>query len=129
MGAKAVVLPPGSYYQLALLVGSNLSHPLPQPFLFDGGLGPLPIPISCGIYVAFDPSWAVAYVGSVARPENPRGLEARVNEHLREQRKAFIWLGIYVLPLHSTIPAKEVRRLEGHVGRVLRPLMSMRLPS
>ena len=129
MGAIPVVVPPGSYYQLALLVAPYLSQALPNPFFFEGGLRPLPIPVSVGIYVAFDPVWSVTYVGSVARPANPRGLEARVNEHLREGRKVLAWRGVYVLPLMPTMSSVSVRQLEGHVGRILRPRMSARLPS
>jgi hypothetical protein len=129
MAATAVLLTPGSYFQLALLAGTDLAIALPDPFLFDRVIPSLPIPVSVGVYVAFDQSWRAVYVGSVTRPANPRGLEARVNEHLREHRKSFSWRGAWVLPLRPTMSHAEVRRLEGRIGRLLRPSMSRRLPS
>ncbi len=129
MSGLSVSLPPGSYYQLALLAGADLAQAVPEPLLFDQRIPRLRAKVPVGVYVAFDQYWHVAYVGSVWRPNNPRGLEERISEHLRDRRKSFSWRGAWILPLRLTITPAELRRLEGHIGRTLRPFMSRRLPA
>jgi len=123
-----VKLSPGSYFGIAVLVQEDLLVPMPEPVYFDDGVPLLPDDISIAVYVAFDPDWNTAYVGSVWRPNDSHGIESRIMEHLRERDKNARWRGMYLLPLKPSTTDSQVRQAEGRIGRALRPYMTQRLP-
>ncbi len=83
---------------------------------------------STAVYVAVGVDGSVLYVGSVARPNDPTGLRARIDEHLRKHERSQGWDQIHVIPLLADTPLMEVRRIEGRVGAHLAPSMSQALP-
>jgi hypothetical protein len=109
----------GAYEALAALAGARLSRPLPARYAVDGAL-PL---CSSAVYVILDADLRVRYVGSVARAD-PDALRRRVREHGARQG----WRWAVVIPLLAETPAREVRRIEGVIGRALFPPDNRRLP-
>jgi hypothetical protein len=80
---------------------------------------------SAAIYIAADFENAIRYVGSVVRA-GPVG--NRIQEHVLAGRAAR-WTRLMVVPLTPDTEELLVRRIEGRVGVVLRPLDIVRLPS
>jgi hypothetical protein len=79
---------------------------------------------STGVYIVCDWAGEVLYVGSTTC-----GVKARVIEHLRDVDRTLTWATIWVVPLLDTTPLATVRRIEGLVGRSLRPTHSRALPA
>lgn len=77
------------------------------------------------VYIAADRANVVRYVGSARRSGS---VADRVQEHVLSGR-ADHWTRLMVVPLQPHTEADLVRRIEGRVGAVLRPLDVLRLPS
>jgi hypothetical protein len=77
------------------------------------------------VYIAADFENVIRYVGSTART-GPVG--DRIQEHVLAGRTAR-WIRLMVVPLTADIEELLVRRIEGRVGAVLRPLDVVRLPA
>ena len=77
------------------------------------------------VYIAADFENIIRYVGSVVRT-GPVG--DRIQEHVLAGRAAR-WTRLMVVPLTADSEELLVRRIEGRVGAVLRPLDAVRLPA
>lgn len=77
-----------------------------------------------GVYIVCDWAGIVLYVGSTTC-----GVKARVTEHLSDVERTLTWSSVWVVPLQDITPPATVRRIEGLVGRALRPVQSRVLPA
>ena len=80
---------------------------------------------SVAVYIAADFENAIRYIGSAVRA-GPVG--DRIQEHVLVGRAAR-WTRLMVVPLTADTEELLVRRIEGRVGAVLRPLDAKRLPA
>jgi hypothetical protein len=76
------------------------------------------------VYITADRTNMVRYVGSARRNGS---VADRIQEHVLNGR-ADHWTRLMVVPLQPHTEADLVRRIEGRVGAVLRPLDVLRLP-
>jgi len=76
------------------------------------------------VYIAADRANVVRYVGSARRNGS---VADRIQEHVLNGR-ADHWTRLMIVPLRPDTEAGLVRKVEGRVGRVLRPLDVQRLP-
>lgn len=79
---------------------------------------------SVAVYIAADFQNVIRYVGSTART-GP--VSDRIQEHVLAGRAAR-WMRLMVVPLTAGSDQFLVRRIEGRIGTVLRPLDTVRLP-
>jgi hypothetical protein len=77
------------------------------------------------VYITADSNNVIRYVGSVLRTGS---VSDRIQEHVLAGR-ADRWIRLMVVPLHVDTEEVLVRKIEGRIGMVLRPLDSVRLPS
>lgn len=77
-----------------------------------------------GVYIVCNWAGGVLYVGSTTC-----GVKARVIEHLRDVDRTLAWATVWVVPLLDATPVATVRRIEGLIGRALRPAQSRGLPT
>lgn len=76
------------------------------------------------VYITADRANIVRYVGSARRNGS---VAERIQEHVRNGR-ADHWTRLMIVPLQLHTEAALVRKIEGRVGAVLRPLDVLRLP-
>lgn len=115
-----------NYDALCYYAGGYLDGRIPEPIAIGHG-DPVPdVPVA--VYIAVGVTGAVLYVGSVVRPKDSAGAGSRLGEHLRNHAKFASWNQLYLIPLKSSTPVEEVRRIEGRIGAHLRPRMSRALP-
>jgi hypothetical protein len=81
---------------------------------------------SVAVYIAADVHNTIRYVGSTVRTGSSH-VGVRLQEHVRADRAAR-WARVMVVPLKATTDEVLVRRIEGRIGAVLRPLDTVRLP-
>jgi pyocin large subunit-like protein len=79
------------------------------------------------VYIAITADGHVDYIGSTARMSN-RALHDRIREHVSDQRRSDLWVRLIAIKLRADTPTREARRIEGEVGRLLKPLSNRRLP-
>ena len=79
------------------------------------------------VYIVIDAAGEVAYVGSVDRVSQG-GLCRRMFEHMSDPDKTH-WARVMILPINPEMVDVDVLRLEGLVGRRLRPYGNQRLPA
>jgi Uri superfamily endonuclease len=77
-----------------------------------------------GVYIVCDWAGAILYVGSTTC-----GVRNRVICHLRDVDRTLDWATVWVVPLAEDTPAGAVRRVEGLIGRSLRPRQTKLLPA
>ena len=82
---------------------------------------------SAGVYIAADFENTIRYVGSVVRAGSS-SVGDRIQEHVLSGRAAR-WTRLMVVPLIPDTDEVLVRRIEGRIGVVLRPLDAVRLPT
>jgi hypothetical protein len=82
---------------------------------------------SVAVYIAADFENTIRYVGSSVRAGTSR-VGDRVQEHALSGRAAR-WTRLMVVPLAADTDELLVRRIEGRIGVVLRPLDAVRLPA
>lgn len=117
---------PIDYEVLAQYAGEYLLEALRDPIKIGSGER---VPnYRVAVYVALGLSGEVLYVGSVVRPEDSKGMQARLSEHLRHKERFQQWDTLILFPLRSDTPLVAVRRIEGRIGAHLRPSMSRALP-
>lgn len=75
------------------------------------------------IYVAELGDGRVAYVG-----QTRQGTRARLLQHARRWERNTRWAYVWIVPVLDTVPARELNRIEGRIGRLLRPHETSRLP-
>jgi hypothetical protein len=80
---------------------------------------------STAIYIMANADNVIRYVGSTVRTGS---VGDRVQEHVLSGR-ANGWIRLMVVPLRADTDETLVRRIEGRVGAVLRPLDVVRLPT
>lgn len=80
---------------------------------------------TAAVYITADSSNIVRYVGSALRI-GP--VSDRVQEHVLAGRANF-WIRLMVVPLKADTEEVLVRKIEGRIGKVLRPLDNLRLPT
>ncbi len=80
-----------------------------------------------GVYIAADFENTIRYVGSAVRAGSSR-VGDRIQEHVLSGR-AVRWTRLMVVPLIPDTDEVLVRRIEGRIGAVLRPLDAVRLPT
>ncbi|KUL69402.1 MULTISPECIES: hypothetical protein [unclassified Streptomyces] len=80
---------------------------------------------STGVYIAADFENIIRYTGSAIRHGS---VGDRVREHVLSGRAAQ-WTRLMVVPLVADTEEDLVRRIEGRIGAVLRPLDNKRLPT
>jgi hypothetical protein len=76
------------------------------------------------VYIVSGRTNVIRYVGSALRTKS---VGDRIQEHVLAGR-ADSWIRLMVVPLHADTEGFLVRKIEGRVGAVLRPLDSIRLP-
>lgn len=76
------------------------------------------------VYITADAANVIRYVGSALRVGS---VGDRIQEHVLAGR-ADHWVRLMVVPLHADTDEVLVRKIEGRVGAVLRPLDAVRLP-
>ena len=99
-------------------------------------LAPRPVPERAGaehgcsaqkaIYIVCDYAGAVVYVGSTSR--SSYATARRLSEHFKGPR-CDGWSTVWTVPLKEETPIEQVLRIEGLIGRYLRPRENRRLPS
>jgi hypothetical protein len=77
-----------------------------------------------GVYIVCNWAGDVLYVGSTIC-----GVKARVISHLRNVDRTLMWTTVWVVPLLDVTPPQTVRRIEGLIGRALRPVQTLALPA
>jgi hypothetical protein len=82
---------------------------------------------STAVYIAADFENTIRYVGSTVRAGTSL-VGDRVQEHVVAGRAAR-WTRLMVVPLIPDTEEILVRRIEGRIGAVLRPLDTVRLPA
>lgn len=82
-----------------------------------------------GVYIACGATGAVDYVGSVHRPNDPDGAARRVAEHLCDPKRHRSWRYVWWIRMHTCASMATVRKAEGMVGAMLRPIRNLRLPA
>ena len=75
------------------------------------------------VYVVGGVTGDVAYVGS-----SMNGAASRLRRHLGEPTKAGAWRAVWLIPLLDDTPEIAMRRIEGRIGKRLRPTGTERLP-
>lgn len=80
---------------------------------------------SAAVYITADAANVIRYVGSALRSGS---VGDRIQEHVLAGR-ADHWVRLMVVPLHADTNEVLVRKIEGRVGAVLRPLDVLRLPT
>ncbi|MER5336763.1 hypothetical protein [Micromonospora sp. NPDC002717] len=82
---------------------------------------------TAGVYLAADRDNWIRYVGSAIRSGSD-SVGDRIGEHMRCGR-ADGWTRLMLVPLRADLSVDRVRRIEGVIGRVLRPMDNHRLPA
>jgi hypothetical protein len=109
------------YAAAAALAGSHLlrTRPRSQPVHAVTGAE------RNAVYIVCDITGRVVYVGStIGRPAR-----VRLSEHLADYHRTRCWAQVWVVPLRASVIPAEVRRIEGRIGRYLRPTHNGALPS
>ena len=119
-------LTPENYHTACDLAGAALLRRVPAAATIlqiteDGAWDEFP----AAVYIAADFENIIRYVGSVVRT-GP--VSDRIQEHVLAGRAAR-WTRLMVVPLTADSEELLVRRIEGRVGAVLRPLDAVRLPA
>ncbi|MGY5533920.1 hypothetical protein [Streptomyces sp. J1] len=122
----ACTLTPENYNTACDLAGTSLLRRMPAAStilqITEGGAWN---EFSTGVYIAADFENAIRYTGSAIREDS---VGARVQEHVLRGRAAQ-WTRLMVVPLAVDTDEDLVRRIEGRIGAVLRPLDIKRLPT
>ncbi|MFJ6722366.1 hypothetical protein [Streptomyces sp. NPDC091259] len=125
MKRSAYTLTPENYGTACDLAGSALLRRVPAAStvlqITEGGAWN---EFSAGVYIAADFENVIRYTGSAIRDGS---VGDRVQEHVLRGRAAR-WTRLMVVPLAPDTEEDLVRRIEGRIGTVLRPLDTMRLP-
>lgn len=126
MNRRANMLTPAAYDTACDLAGAALLRRVP------GGVSILRVTedkvwsdFSAAVYITADGANAIRYVGSALRAGS---VGDRIQEHVLAGR-ANHWVRLMVVPLHPDTNEVLVRKIEGRVGAVLRPLDVLRLPA
>jgi hypothetical protein len=121
----ACTLTPENYYTACDLAGSALLRRIPAAStilqITEGGAWKA---FSTGVYIAADFENIIRYTGSAIRDGS---VGDRVQEHVLSGRAAR-WTRLMVVPLAAGTEEDLVRRIEGRIGAVLRPIDTKRLP-
>ncbi|UQN06505.1 hypothetical protein [Deinococcus sp. QL22] len=104
------------YNTAVSLAGGHLRLRHPKPVLMDEVSR---MRMSVGIYFGCSIDGRLDYVGSVARPEDPKACWSRMREHKSQKGKLWPWL--WVLPLKDTTPKWIVRAIEGQLIDLFQP--------
>jgi hypothetical protein len=113
------------YRAICRYAGDWLDEPVPRAVPLDEIDA---VTARSGVYVICEPLERVQYVGSVCRPNRPRGVASRLREHLRDKHKGLGWKTVWIVPLKPETPVAVVRSVEACVGADLGPLGGDRLP-
>lgn len=108
------------YRAAAALAGPSLLRLRPRSYPVDQVLQSE----KNAVYIVEDVSGAVLYVGSTCG----RSAHGRLAEHLGNSIRTRRWHEAWVIPLRAGTSLAEVRRIEGRVGRYLRPTQNGALP-
>ncbi|MGM9470332.1 hypothetical protein [Streptomyces murinus] len=118
-------LTPENYDTACDLAGSALLRRIPAAStilqITEGGAWKA---FSTGVYLAADFENIIRYTGSAIRDGS---VGDRVQEHVLSGRAAQ-WTRLMVVPLAADTEENLVRRIEGRIGAVLRPIDTKRLP-
>ncbi|MET9388442.1 hypothetical protein ABZY09_47690 [Streptomyces sp. NPDC002928] len=121
----ACTLTPENYDTACDLAGSALLRRIPAAStilqITEGGAWKA---FSTGVYIAADFENIIRYTGSAIRDGS---VGDRVQEHVLSGRAAR-WTRLMVVPLAAGTEEDLVRRIEGRIGAVLRPIDTKRLP-
>jgi hypothetical protein len=109
------------YRAAAALAGPALLRARPSGWPIDA----VPGAELAAVYIVCDITGTVLYVGSTCG----RPARRRLAEHLADTIRTRRWHEAWIVPLRSTTPPPEVRRLEGVIGRYLRPTDNGSLPA
>lgn len=126
MKRSAYTLTPENYNTACDLTGTALLRRIPAASTIlqiteDGVWNEF----STGVYIAADFANVIRYTGSAIR-------EGSVGDRIQEQVLrgcADRWTRLMVVPLAADTEEGLVRRIEGRIGTVLRPLDTKRLPT
>ncbi|MFI5870941.1 hypothetical protein ACIBAH_00605 [Streptomyces sp. NPDC051445] len=122
----ACTLTPENYDTACDLAGSSLLRRIPAAStvlqITEGGAWDA---FSTGVYMAADFENIIRYTGSATRGGS---VGDRVQEHVLSGRAAQ-WTRLMVVPLAADTEEDLVRRIEGRIGAVLRPIDTKRLPT
>ncbi|KOT38864.1 hypothetical protein ADK41_15385 [Streptomyces caelestis] len=122
----ACTLTPENYDTACDLAGSALLRRIPAAStilqITEGGAWDA---FPTGIYIAADFENVIRYTGSAIRDGS---IGDRVQEHVLSGRAAR-WTRLMAVPLAADTEEDLVRRIEGRIGAVLRPIDTKRLPT
>ncbi|NMO33053.1 hypothetical protein HG826_05560 [Streptomyces sp. GMY01] len=126
MKRSAYTLTPENYNTACDLAGTALLRRIPAASTIlqiteDGAWSEF----STGVYIAADFANVIRYTGSAIRMGS---VGDRVQEQVLRGR-ANRWTRLMVVPLAADTEEGLVRRIEGRIGTVLRPLDTKRLPT
>ncbi|WP_327136284.1 hypothetical protein OG311_40395 (plasmid) [Streptomyces sp. NBC_01343] len=126
MKRAAYALTPENYGTACDLAGSALLRRVPAAStVLQITAGGVWNEFSTGVYIAADFENVIRYTGSAIRE---RSVGDRIQEHVLHDR-AKKWIRLMVVPLAADTDEDLVRRFEGRIGAVLRPLDNQRLPT
>lgn len=83
---------------------------------------------TAGVYIVCTREDEVLYTGSARRPSDPRGLVRRMREHLQKEQRRMRWLRVWLVPMKTEATLRQVRLVEGMIGRDLGAPESRKLP-
>jgi hypothetical protein len=116
---------PARHREVAGHAGKLLLKPLPRGAFADEVEDVL---ATAGVYVVCDRTDKVLYTGSARRPSDPHGLVTRMREHLNEEGRRMRWLRVWLIPMMPEASLRQVRLVEGMIGRDLGCPANQRLP-
>jgi hypothetical protein len=111
--------------EVARHAGELLLEPLPEGAYVDE-VGETTA--TSGVYIVCTRDDEVLYTGSARRPADPKGLVRRMREHLRKEQRRMRWHRVWLVPMKVEATLREVRIVEGMIGRDLGAPESRKLP-
>lgn len=97
---------------------------VPRRFYLGRGI-PADLPtFETTVYVTELSDGRCAYVG-----QTRQGTATRLRQHAGHWERASRWIYVWVVPILDTVPDRELNRIEGRIGRLMKPLETNRLPS
>jgi hypothetical protein len=96
---------------------------VPTRFYLGRGI-PADLPSApTAIYIAELDDGRCAYVG-----QTRQGTATRLMQHATRWSRSTRWTAVWVVPILDEVPDRELDRIEGRIGRLLRPTETVRLP-
>lgn len=113
----------GQYAIVRSYAGEWMGPSAPRRYSLRRGI-PTDLPRSkTAIYITELADNRVAYVG-----QTRQGTSTRLAQHARHWARATRWSYVWVVPILTDVPDKQLSQIEGRAGRLLKPIDSIRIP-